>query len=831
MIFLLYLLLLLFIILLLLCFFTFEKEIINPVIVFCSVYVLSITCAVLNIKKWGIIFRGDTFLILFLGALEFILISFFIQRHFIKSVKNKKTNNNGNYDDYIVPDNKINLIVKLFIIYDLTVIIMLLFSVYKIAIKYESINNISKMLRVFRDYTAYNTVDSLPKYITLLMKPLCAGAYVFSFIYFKYLFFNNNDKNKIIKYSYYLIPAFLWIVSCYIRSYREGIIIIALNLFTMCFLLWYIKNEWKKTIKISNIIKIFGVLVLGLILFYYSATLVGRKNDKNMFEYITFYVGGSIECLNRYMEEPLPIQVVAGEETFYNLIVNFDSIKLTNYNLRKTVTGSLEFRYYKGIVVGNVYTAYRRWLHDFGIIGIVILQAILAIIINVLYSIIKYRGIKCCFGDYILLIYSFVSYVVFMHPIGDYFYFELISRSMVLSLSLIVLLYYCIKRIYKTNTINSSKTKNTNRNKRILVFGMTENPGGVESVIMNYYRELNKRNIQFDFLCNTKDVAYESEILSLGGKIHRITARSKNRFKYLSDMKHFFEENADNYSTIWVNVCSLANIDYLKYAKKYGIKYRIIHSHNSQNMDSKLRMLLHIINKRVIDKYATDFWSCSDEAAKWFYNDKIIKSENYLYVNNAIDASKYKYNKKIRNQYRKKLNIDNKLVFGNIGRFHFQKNHPFIIKTFAEILKEKPNSVLLLIGKGDDEETIKTMVKKYNISDKVLFLGIRNDVEKIMQAMDVLIFPSLFEGLPLVLVEAQAADLLIFASDVITKKVKFSNRLKFISLDENEKVWSKKIINSIDEIENRSSSIEIIINNGFDIETESKKIEKIFKRN
>ena len=378
-----------------------------------------------------------------------------------------------------------------------------------------------------------------------------------------------------------------------------------------------------------------------------------------------------------------------------------------------------------------------------------------------------------------------------------------------------------IRKIY----LNNHKSK-------VLVFGMTPSYGGVESFVMNYYKHMNHDKVQFDFLCNTTEkIAYYDEIKALGSQIYNITPKGDNLLKYKRELKHFFENKANEYDAIWVNVCNLVNLDYLKLAKKYKIKKRIIHSHNSECFERSWRDLVHIIHRTIIDKYATDFWSCSDEAAKWFYNDKIIKSENYLYVNNAIDASKYKYNKKIRNQYRKKLNIDNKLVFGNIGRFHFQKNHPFIIKTFAEILKEKPNSVLLLIGKGDDEETIKTMVKKYNISDKVLFLGIRNDVEKIMQAMDVLIFPSLFEGLPLVLVEAQAADLLIFASDVITKKVKFSNRLKFISLDENEKVWSKKIINSIDEIENRSSSIEIIINNGFDIETESKKIEKIFKRN
>ena len=129
--------------------------------------------------------------------------------------------------------------------------------------------------------------------------------------------------------------------------------------------------------------------------------------------------------------------------------------------------------------------------------------------------------------------------------------------------------------------------------KKILVFGITDKPGGVESVIMNYYRNMDRSKLQFDFLCNTDVVAYEDEIKNLGGNIYRITARSKNLFKYRKELKEFFKKNHEKYDTVWVNICSLANIDYLKMARKYKIKNRIIHCHNSQNMDSKLRGLLH----------------------------------------------------------------------------------------------------------------------------------------------------------------------------------------------------------------------------------------------
>ena len=197
---------------------------------------------------------------------------------------------------------------------------------------------------------------------------------------------------------------------------------------------------------------------------------------------------------------------------------------------------------------------------------------------------------------------------------------------------------------------------------KILVFGITQNPGGVESFIMNYYRKLNRSRVQFDFLCNTQTVAYEDEIASLGGKIFKITQRSQNPQKYKKDMDEFFSQNAKNYSAIWVNVCSLANIDYLKYAKKYKIKTRIIHSHNTQNMDSFLRGILHKINRLFISKYANHFFACTELAGEWFYSKKIRASKNYRLIPNAIDTEKFLFSEKARSELREQWGIENELV-------------------------------------------------------------------------------------------------------------------------------------------------------------------------
>lgn len=367
--------------------------------------------------------------------------------------------------------------------------------------------------------------------------------------------------------------------------------------------------------------------------------------------------------------------------------------------------------------------------------------------------------------------------------------------------------------------------------KKILVFGITNLSGGVESVIMNYYRNIDKSKIQFDFLCNSEIVAYEDEILKMGGKIYRVTARSKNYKKFKSELNDFFKQHAQEYSTIWVNLCSLANIDYLVYAKKYGIKYRIIHSHNSQNMDSKIRGIIHKINRLRINRFATDFWSCSDEAANWFYSKKIINSDKYLLINNAIDTNKFKYNPAIREKIRKELCFNNSFIVGNVGRFHFQKNHKFMIEIFRNLLELRPDSKLVLLGKGSKEEEIRNLVKELKIEDKVVFLGERNDIQDIIQGMDVFLFPSLFEGLPLALVEAQANGLPILASkDVISSKVKMSKNLEFVSLDESAKFWANKL-NNVNLKNMSKENIEIIKQKGFDINTQVKLLENFFERN
>ena len=365
--------------------------------------------------------------------------------------------------------------------------------------------------------------------------------------------------------------------------------------------------------------------------------------------------------------------------------------------------------------------------------------------------------------------------------------------------------------------------------KRVLVFGMTENPGGVESFLMNYYRHINREKIQFDFLCNSYEpVAYEDELIEMGGRTFHITSRRKNRALFYKELDELFSAHSEEWSAIWVNVCSLANIDYLKIAKKYGIKKRIIHSHNSENMDNFVRGVLHTANRHTIEKYATDFWACSEDAAKWFYNSRIMKKA--IVIRNAIDVQKFLFNSENRKEIRSQINAtEGEIIIGNVGRLHFQKNQTFAIEVFNEFLKKRPDSRLILIGQGEDRENLMKKCAALGISEKVMFAGIQSNVEKWLSAFDLFLFPSLFEGLSVVALEAQANGVTVLASEgVIPKEVKMNENFEFFSLDKSAEEWSG-ILETMTGYPrpNRDTVCESFHRRGFDIEEEVKKLEQL----
>lgn len=315
--------------------------------------------------------------------------------------------------------------------------------------------------------------------------------------------------------------------------------------------------------------------------------------------------------------------------------------------------------------------------------------------------------------------------------------------------------------------------------------------GGIESFIMNVYRNIDRTKIQFDFLVHgNNENYYEDEVKKLGGKIYRVPL-VRNYTKYKKEMKKFLTEN--NYQTIHIH--SAYSISYFdaKIAKECNIKNVIVHCH-STGTNGKKRRIIHTLLKNRIDKKADYKFSCSNEAARWMFSNKTIKNKNYTIIKNAINTSKYQYNEELREKARKELKIDNNFVVGHVGRLSSAKNQLFLLEIFKEILQIKNNAKLLLVGDGELKERIIEKAQQLNIKNDIILIGNSDKVEQLLNAMDVFVFPSIYEGFGLSILEAQITGLSCFVSNRITKEVNITGLVNYLSLQESPRFWAKKII-------------------------------------
>ena len=352
--------------------------------------------------------------------------------------------------------------------------------------------------------------------------------------------------------------------------------------------------------------------------------------------------------------------------------------------------------------------------------------------------------------------------------------------------------------------------------------------GGVEAVVMNYYRNIDRSKIQFDFICDndSTNIPYE-EIESLGGRVILIPPYQK-LISYQKDLRKILKEN--NYKIVHSHINTLSVFP-LYAAKKVGIPIRIAHSHSTTNKREWKKNLLKQLLRPFSKKYATHYFCCSELAGRWLFGNKEYDKGNVYLLNNAIDIDKFKYNEKIRKEVRTELGIkDDTLVIGHIGRFVEQKNHDFLIDIFKEVHDKNKNSILLLAGQGPLMEKIKNKVKNLNIEDSVIFLGQRSDANRLYQAFDIFLLPSLYEGLPVVGVEAQASGLLCILSSEMTKETKVLNSTKFISLDNSSNEWANILLYSYKNYIRKDTTNEIS-NNGFNIKEEAMKLENEYIKN
>lgn len=347
--------------------------------------------------------------------------------------------------------------------------------------------------------------------------------------------------------------------------------------------------------------------------------------------------------------------------------------------------------------------------------------------------------------------------------------------------------------------------------------------GGVEAVVMNYYRHIDKENIQFDFICDedSTNIPYE-EIESLGGKIILIPPYQKV-FKYQKELEKVLKSG--EYKIVHSHINTLSVFP-LRVAKKVGIPIRIAHSHSTTSKSEWKKDLLKQVLRPFSKIYATDYYCCSEFAGRWLFGDRLYDEGKVVLINNAIDLPKFIYNESMRIYKRKELNIkSDTLVIGHIGRFVKQKNHDYLIDVFNEIHKKNNNSVLLLAGQGPLKEEIELKVKSLNLTKSVIFLGQIDNANELYYAFDVFVLPSLYEGLPVVGVEAQASGLLCILSTHMTAETKIIESTEFLSLTLGDKIWAESILNAYEKYKRRDTTKEIT-NNGFNIIEEAIKLEQ-----
>ncbi len=349
--------------------------------------------------------------------------------------------------------------------------------------------------------------------------------------------------------------------------------------------------------------------------------------------------------------------------------------------------------------------------------------------------------------------------------------------------------------------------------------------GGAETMVMNYYRKIDRSKVQFDFLVHRQQRgAYEDEIEALGGRIYRMSPIYPQNFrKYKKELRAFFQEHPE-YRIIHAHMSELGYFAFREAARQ-GVPVRICHAHNAPH-GFDLKMIVRTYFKKRMMPYVTHLFMCGIESGRWLFGEE--NESRFIMLNNAIDAAAYAYDPRRRQAVRQDLGLTGELVVGHVGRFNKQKNHPFLIELFAALLKREPNAVLLLVGGGEDQPRIEQKVRDLGIAERVRFLGVRSDVADLMQAMDVFAFPSLFEGLPVTMVEAQAAGLPCLISDGIPKECILTHGLvEIVPLAAGPEAWAERVLEkrNFPRTDRRAE----IAAHGFDIATEAVKLQEFYQ--
>ena len=362
------------------------------------------------------------------------------------------------------------------------------------------------------------------------------------------------------------------------------------------------------------------------------------------------------------------------------------------------------------------------------------------------------------------------------------------------------------------------------------IFGEPISFGGQESFVMNMYETIDKNKIQFDFFtpfyCNNENM--KNRIEKMGGNIYI----SGNKFETPRRKLYFIRELNNilkkyKYDIVHINSGSTFVLAYgSKIAKKNHVKKVIVHSHCNGVMNFKHK-IIKLLSKNKFKKYTDVYLACSDDAAKWKFSKDIINSKKYIVIKNGIQIDKFVFDKNIRGESRKKLGFnDDNFVIGHVGRMEYEKNHLFILNVFKEILKKDNKAKLLLVGGGSLENNIISRIDELGINDSVKVLKSSNDISVQLQAIDIFIFPSLYEGLGMALIEAQSSGLQVFVSENIPEDAHITDNFIRLNLSDKPEYWADEILKR--KKYERKNMKEKIQESGFDAKEASKRLEKIY---
>jgi len=361
--------------------------------------------------------------------------------------------------------------------------------------------------------------------------------------------------------------------------------------------------------------------------------------------------------------------------------------------------------------------------------------------------------------------------------------------------------------------------------KRVLHFGLSENRGGIETYLYKITSNIDKSKFHFDFIdTNIGKACFHDELIEQGCNLIKITPRAKSIKQNRRELKSLFKEG--KYDVFHCHLNTLSYILPIKYALKYGCKV-VVHSRNAGASNSKMTNLFHRFNSIYFSlflKRKVKAVAVSEKAGKWLFGEK----SKFQVLNNGLDVNRYRFNPSIRHEKRTELGLSDEFVIGHVGAMNYAKNHEYLIEIFQAYCKYDANAKLLLIGDGNLKSDITKQINDLGLSDRVLIVGLRNDVDKLYSAMDYLVFPSRFEGFPNVILEAQTSGLKCLISDIITQEVMLTERCSTLTIEENPSVWANKIYNMKQNKTDRSYAFEFIHEHKLSIKDEMKRLQDIY---